>query len=104
MGPLIEISSENPLVSSFDFLVDPLPLPPPHDDENLQKFAKLQRQSNDRSLNRPLGVAELLVEASFTDLRHGGDGDLNRVNGLASKQQNSKKNAHDQPFPDSWIA
>jgi len=105
-SPLIEISSENPLVSSFDFLVDALPLPPPHDDESLQKFAKLQTQSNDRSLNRPLGVAELLVEASFADLRHGGDGDLNRnrVNGQASKQQNLKKNAHDQPFPDSWIA
>jgi hypothetical protein len=51
---------------------------------------------------RPLGPAELLVEASFTDMRHGGDGNLSRAYELA------KKNMHvipsEQPFPDSWVA
>ena len=28
---------------------------------------------------RPLGPAELLVEACFTDMRHNGDGDLSTV-------------------------
>jgi hypothetical protein len=34
---------------------------------------------------RPLGPAELLVEASFADLRHGGDGDLSHISGSLQK-------------------
>ena len=52
---------------------------------------------------RPLGTAELLVEASFADLRHGGDGDLSKAHGLAKKDQEGKKEA-EQPFPESWVA
>jgi hypothetical protein len=32
-----------------------------------------------------LGKAELLVETSFADLRHGGDGNLSRAHGLTKK-------------------
>jgi hypothetical protein len=38
-----------------------------------------------RVLRRPLGPAELLVEASFTDMRHGGDGNLSRAYELANR-------------------
>jgi len=48
-------------------------------------------------------MAELLVEASFADLRHGGDGDLSKAHGLAKKDQEGKKET-EQPFPDSWVA
>ena len=34
---------------------------------------------------RSLGTSELLVEASFADLRHGGSGDLNIAHDLAKK-------------------
>ena len=34
---------------------------------------------------RPYGDAELLVEASFADLRHGGDGDLTKAYKLVEK-------------------
>lgn len=34
---------------------------------------------------RPLGPAELLVEACFTDMRHGGDGDLTQAYKFAKK-------------------
>jgi hypothetical protein len=35
--------------------------------------------------SRPLGYAELLVEASFVDLKYGGDGDLSQVLELRQK-------------------
>jgi len=35
--------------------------------------------------SRPYGEAELLVEASFADLRHGGDGDLTKAYKLVEK-------------------
>jgi hypothetical protein len=34
---------------------------------------------------RSLGPAELLLEACFTDMRHGGDGDLSQVYKFADK-------------------
>ena len=34
---------------------------------------------------RPYGTSELLVEASFADLRHGGDGDLSKAHTLVEK-------------------
>jgi hypothetical protein len=34
---------------------------------------------------RPLGAAELLLEACFTDMRHGGDGDLTQAYKFAKK-------------------
>jgi hypothetical protein len=40
--------------------------------------------------NRSLGPAELLLEASFTDLRHGGDGNLRRAYVLAKMVRNMK--------------
>jgi hypothetical protein len=59
-------------------------------------------QSGDSSPRRPLGIAELLVEASFADLRHGGDGNLSKAYTL--QKTGSEKRIQLQPFPDSWIA
>mmetsp|Transcript_2992 Transcript_2992/g.4104 ORF Transcript_2992/g.4104 Transcript_2992/m.4104 type:complete len:1856 (-) Transcript_2992:123-5690(-) len=97
-----KITSESPSVSSLDFLSDPLPLPPDSEDEGLIKFAMLS-QSEESAPTRPLGEAELLVEASFADLRHNGDGNLSRVHGLAKKDADGII-SNEQPFPDSWIA
>ena len=101
-SPVTTITSESPSVSSLDFLNEALPLPPTTDDEGLKKFAELA-ESDESAPTRPLGTAELLVEASFADLRHGGDGDLRKAHGLAKKNQDGKKDT-EQPFPDSWIA
>jgi len=101
-SPVTKISSESPSVSSLDFVGEPLPLPPPCDDEGLQKFAAMT-QSDESSPSRPLGTAELLVEASFADLRHGGDGNLSKAHSL-KKKDTENKIIHLQPFPDSWIA
>jgi len=101
-SPVRAISSESPSVSSLDFVGEPLPLPPPCDDEGLQKFQAMS-QSDDGSPSRPLGTSELLVEASFADLRHGGDGNLSIAHSLKKKDA-EKRNLHLQPFPDSWVA
>ncbi|KAL3770982.1 hypothetical protein ACHAW5_000384 [Stephanodiscus triporus] len=101
-SPVTKILSESPLVSSLDFVGEPLLLPPDCDDEGLEKFAAMT-QSDESSPSRPLGVAELLVEASFADLRHGGDGNLSNAYSLKTKDAD-KKFVHLQPFPYSWIA
>lgn len=62
-SPVVEITSENPSASSIDFLVKSLPLPPEHDDESMSKLAKLNTAPK-----RPVGPAELMFEASFTDV------------------------------------
>jgi len=100
-SPVTKISSESPSVSSLDFVGEPLRLPPPSDDEGLHKFSAMT-QSDESSPSRPLGTAELLVEASFADLRHGGDGDLSKAHRL--KKKDADRIVHLQPFPDSWIA
>eukprot|EP00804_Cyclotella_cryptica_P009256 CCRYP_016755-RD/>CCRYP_016755-RD protein AED:0.20 eAED:0.20 QI:0/0.5/0.14/1/0.5/0.14/7/0/1836 len=101
-SPVLKILSDSPSVSSLDFLGEPLPLPPSCDDEGLKKFAAMA-QSEESSPSRNLGNAELLVEASFADLRHGGDGDLSKAYSL--KKKDAEKRVVDlQPFPDSWIA
>ena len=101
-SPVLQILSDSPSVSSLDFLGEPLPLPPLCDDEGLSKFAEMA-QSEDSSPKRNLGNAELLVEASFADLRHGGDGNLSKAHAL-KKKDTEKKTIDLQPFPDSWIA
>ena len=101
-SPVNQISSESPSVSSLDFLGEPLPLPPTCDDDGLTKFSAMA-QSDESSPSRPLGAAELLVEASFADLRHGGDGNLSKAYSLKKKDV-EKRIVHLQPFPDSWIA
>jgi len=101
-SPVVNITSESPLVSSVEFLCAPLPLPPRAADEGLQKFA-VQESTAESAPSRSLGEAELLVEASFADLRHGGDGNLSRAYGL-SKENSPGRNVHEQPFPDSWLA
>jgi brefeldin A-inhibited guanine nucleotide-exchange protein len=98
--PVIRITSESPSVSSLEFVVESQPLPPAHEDEGLRKFAELSETQE--SALRPLGKAELLVEASFADLRHRADGDLSRAYELV--QKNRKAGFSEQPFPDSWIA
>jgi Sec7-like guanine-nucleotide exchange factor len=100
-SPVTSITSESPAVSSIDFLAESLPLPPPTDDPSLQQFwADLESSSK-----RSLGPAELMLEASFTVLRHGGDGDLRKAGLLAKKGDDSERpQAEEQPFPESWIA
>lgn len=101
VSPVVSILSESPTISSLDFLAEPQRLPPPHDDRGLVMFAQ-QAQNAESSPSRPLGKAELLVEASFTDMRHGGDGNLSRAYELAKKDMQAKMG--EQPFPDSWVA
>mmetsp|Transcript_31336 Transcript_31336/g.37283 ORF Transcript_31336/g.37283 Transcript_31336/m.37283 type:complete len:1900 (-) Transcript_31336:92-5791(-) len=102
-SPVTGIISESPTVSNLDFLVDPLPLPPSPDDEGLKKFA-LAAQSDESAPTRSLGESELLVEASFADLRHGGDGNLTKAHDLLKKDAGGDNTNIEQPFPDSWVA
>jgi hypothetical protein len=51
-----------------------------------------------------MGDAELMLEASFCDLRHGGDGDPRKAYALSKKDADTSASEWDQPFPDSWIA
>lgn len=97
--PVVDITSESPSVSNIDFLVDSPPLPPPPDDIWLMRFEALNTTTK-----RSLGKAELMLEASFSDLRHGGDGDLRHAYILAKKAAALAPKPHDQPFPDSYIA
>ena len=62
-SPVVTITSETPSIS-IDFLVDPPPLPPEHDDPALQQF----RELSSTTTKRPIGPAELMLEASFTDV------------------------------------
>eukprot|EP00551_Chaetoceros_affinis_P004309 CAMPEP_0203668256 /NCGR_PEP_ID=MMETSP0090-20130426/4937_1 /ASSEMBLY_ACC=CAM_ASM_001088 /TAXON_ID=426623 /ORGANISM="Chaetoceros affinis, Strain CCMP159" /LENGTH=2105 /DNA_ID=CAMNT_0050532651 /DNA_START=189 /DNA_END=6503 /DNA_ORIENTATION=+ len=97
------IISESPLVSNLDFFSEPLALPPPVGNEGLRKFAAAaQRVSSGPT--RPYGDSELLVEASFADLRHGGDGDLTKAYKLVEKVVSGQTGNHEEPFPDSWVA
>jgi len=98
VSPVVLITSESPSVSSIDFLIDSLPLPPPPDDESLMAFKALHPTPN-----RPVGHAELMLEASFSDLRYGGDGDLRNAYALAKKDSAGVVKG-EQPFPDSWVA
>lgn len=99
--PVLQILSDSPSLS-LDFLGEPLPPPPSSDDEGLKKFAEVAHL-NGTSPKRKLGNAELLVEASFVDLRQGGDGDLSKAYRL-KKEDAENRSVELQPFPDSWIA
>lgn len=99
---VIRITSESPAITSLDFLVEPMPLPPPRYDRGLLKFEEVAR-SVESAPSRPLGPAELLLEACFTDMRHGGDGDLTKAYKFAKKDMDNNAEG-EQPFPDSWIA
>lgn len=98
---VVVITSESPSISSVDFIAEPQALPPSHDDEGLRKFAEQAAQA-ESAPSRPLGDAELLVEASFADMRHGGTGNLSRAYELARKDMFQRPS--EQPFPDSWVA
>lgn len=102
ISPVTNILSESPSVSSLDFVGEPLRFPPSCNDEGLQKFAAML-QADEVTPSRPLGTAELLAEASFADLRHGGDGNLSNAHGLKKKDVDSRLSDL-QPFPNSWIA
>eukprot|EP00977_Amphora_coffeiformis_P000144 scaffold37_cov159-Amphora_coffeaeformis.AAC.8 len=100
-SPVVAITSESPAVSSVDFLSESLPLPPPVDDPSLEQFWKELESSSKRAL----GPAELMLEASFTVLRHGGDGDLRKASALAKRGADADRpEEEEQPFPESWIA
>mmetsp|Transcript_7450 Transcript_7450/g.21709 ORF Transcript_7450/g.21709 Transcript_7450/m.21709 type:complete len:1742 (-) Transcript_7450:1355-6580(-) len=99
--PVTTIASDSPSISSLDFLADPLPIPPDSDDAGLLKFQSVVQQS-DRN-PRPMGPAELLLEATFTVMRNGGGYDLSEAHKFAKKDIESKDNT-EQPFPDSWIS
>lgn len=60
------ITSENPSMTTIDFLVDPLPLPPDAEDAALLSFL-----DNHGSTMRQVGPAELMLEASLTDVSVG---------------------------------
>lgn len=98
VSPVVRITSESPSVSNIDFLVESLPLPPAPDDDTLASFKEMNP-----SAVRSIGHAELMLEASFSDLRHGGDGDLRKSYKLA-KKDSPNTIAAEQPFPDSWVA
>jgi len=100
-SPIISIASESPSLSSLHFLASPLPVPPACDNEGLLKFELVSQQS-DRN-PRSMGQAELLLEATFTDMRNGGGGDLSKAYKFAKKDMESKQDT-EQPFPDSWIS
>jgi len=100
--PVINIISESPHISNLDFLVEPLQLPPAIDDAGLLAF-RIAAQKDTSAPSRPLGRAELLVEASFADLKHGGSGDLSKTHTLLNKEAFVEKNI-EEPFPDSWVA
>jgi hypothetical protein len=57
----------------------------------------------DSAPSRGFGPAELLVEASFTDMRHGGDGNLGKAYKFAKRDMKVDMKG-EQPFPNSWIA
>jgi hypothetical protein len=101
-SPVTSILSESPSVSSLDFVGEPLRFPPPRDDEGLLKFAAVL-QADEVTPCRPLGTAELLAEASFADLRHGGDGNLSNAFSLKKKDVDTRI-SNLQPFPSSWIS
>mmetsp|Transcript_13366 Transcript_13366/g.26848 ORF Transcript_13366/g.26848 Transcript_13366/m.26848 type:complete len:1000 (+) Transcript_13366:107-3106(+) len=101
ISPITSIASESPSISSLDFLAIPLPIPPDSDDAGLLKFGSVVQQS-DRN-PRPMGPAELLLEATFTVMRNGGGVDLSEAHKFAKKDIESKDNV-EQPFPDSWIS
>lgn len=101
--PVMKIISESPTVSNLDFLTEPLPLPPSVDDEGLVEFATVWKLDDSHNTSkRNMGHAELLVEASFVDLKHGGKGNLSKAFTLLNKAP-IKKNI-EEPFPDSWVA
>ena len=50
-----------------------------------------------------MGPAELLLEATFTDMRNGGGGDLSEAYKFAKKDMESRDD-EEQPFPDSWVS
>lgn len=60
---ILQITSENPSMSNIDFLVDPFPLPPSTEDPSLLKLTEMSE-----TLERLVGPAELMLEASFTDV------------------------------------
>mmetsp|Transcript_59953 Transcript_59953/g.147342 ORF Transcript_59953/g.147342 Transcript_59953/m.147342 type:complete len:2142 (-) Transcript_59953:113-6538(-) len=101
--PVTSIASESPAVSSLDFLAEPLPVPPAVDDVGLLKFEEVVR-SGERTPSRSMGPAELLLEATFMDLRHGGGGDLTKAHRFAKKLDMESSEHEEQPFPDSWIS
>ena len=100
-SPVVNIISESPAVSSLDFLSESNLLPPPVDDPSLEEF----RTGLESSSKRALGPAELMLEASFTVLRHGGNGDLRKARLLVKRGNDGENSEQDeQPFPESWIA
>jgi brefeldin A-inhibited guanine nucleotide-exchange protein len=102
-SPVMNIISESPTVSNLDFITEPQPLPPAVDDEGLRQFAE-ESKLDDRhhTSKRSMGHAELLVEASFVDLKHGGSGDLTQAYTLLRKAPIQKN--IEEPFPNSWVA
>jgi len=100
---VMKIISESPTVSNLEFLTEPLPLPPPVYDEGLIKFAEESNlDGSQNTSHKVMGHAELLVEASFVDLKHGGNGDLRKAYTLLRKAPIQKN--IEEPFPDSWVA
>jgi hypothetical protein len=62
-SPILNILSERPSMSTFDFITSPLPLPPDSDHPKLLEF-----REHNMTKKREVGPAELMLEASFTDV------------------------------------
>jgi len=98
---VVELTSDSPAVSQLHFVTGSLDIPPSDKDESLVQFAR-EAQAQESAPLRPFGTAELLVEATFANLRHGGDGNIGRK-GRVDGDDNEEEPS-DHPFPDSWIA
>ena len=96
------ILSECPTLSEVNFVCKRLDLPPEHDSKQLQDYA-IEALAQGGAPLRPFGTAELLVEASFADLRQGGDGNIKQIKNSSNEELTNEDDV-DHPFPDSWIA
>jgi hypothetical protein len=73
------------IIRNLDFVAESFSPPPGPDAESLMKFAE-KAQSDVCAPKRPLDPAELVIEASFADLHHGGNRDLSRISGSLRKR------------------
>lgn len=62
-SPILQILSEGPAMSTFDFISTVPPLPPDTDHPKLLEF-----REHNMTKKRDVGPAELMLEASFTDV------------------------------------
>jgi len=92
-----KIISSLPAKFQLNAIQQSLDLPPQNDSQQLKDFVSEARSQVGAPI-RSFGPSELLVEATFSDLRQGGDGNIGRSIHF------DKIDEVEHPFPDSWIA